>query len=147
MTQVSGPLRAVEKILLNALLLRQEIRATVIPKLRQLPQVEQFSTARLFQAMFRLYDNKPDFRYPDLEARLEEAEKGVMSAAVFADEVREEDYTLEQATACLDRLEVESRESQKADLRRRVKDAERAGNLPEALRLAGELGNLAKRHD
>ena len=67
-----------------------------------------------------------------------------MASVAIADETREEDYTLEQALACLKRLEEENRQSQRSNLRTRVKEAERAGDLSEALRLTGELNRLEK---
>jgi DNA primase len=139
----AGPaLRAVEKILLNSLLLRKEIRGDIIPQLRSMPQISHFGAARVFQSLFALYDRQPDFRLADLEARLEESDRRLFATAVFADEIAEEGYTLEQAQACLRRLEQEDRESQRTTLRMRVKEAERAGDLPEALRLAEELSQL-----
>jgi DNA primase len=142
--RIRQPVRAVEKILLNSLLLREEIRGDILPRLRSMPQVERFASAGLFRALFSLYDRQPDFRLSDLESRLEEADRTLLASVVFADEIAEEDYTLPQAVACLERLEQEDWESRRTDLRARVKEAERAGDLPEALRLAEELGRLGK---
>ena len=144
MRQAEEPVRAVEKMLLNSLLLREEIRGTIVPKLKGMPQVEQFATARIFQSLFTLYDREPGFRFPELEGRLEESDRALLASVAIADETREEDYTLEQALACLKRLEEEDRQSQRSNLRTRVKEAERAGDLSEALRLAGELNRLEK---
>jgi DNA primase len=138
------PVRAVEKILLNSLLLSGETRREIIPRLRGMPEIEQFRTRRILQSLFALHDNQPQFRFAELEARLEEPDRALLSSVVFADELGEENYTLEQALACLRRLEGESRESQRALLRKRVKEAEGAGDLAEALRLAEELGRLEK---
>jgi DNA primase len=138
------PIRAVEKILLNSLLLSGETRREIIPRLRGMPETEQFTTRRILQSLFALHDNQPQFRFAELEARLEEPDRALLSSVVFADELGEENYTLEQALACLRRLEGESRESQRALLRKRVKEAEGAGDLAEALRLAEELGRLEK---
>jgi len=68
----------------------------------------------------------------------------LLSSVVLADEMKEEDCTLEQALACLKRLEEEGHGAEKASLRRRVKEAERAGDLSEAMRLARELADLEK---
>jgi hypothetical protein len=109
-----------------------------------MPQVAYSAVARLLRSLFTLYDHQPDFRLSDLESRLEEADRTLLASVVFADEIAEEDYTLEQARACLQRLEQEDWESQRTALRVRVKEAERAGNVPEALRLAEELSRLEK---
>jgi len=141
---VQEPIRAVEKILLNSLLIRDQIRAEIIPPLRVMSQVEHFAAGRIFQAIFALYDSRPDFRFPELEGRLGDSDKTLLASVIFADELREEDYTLEQALACLRRLETETHESQRAALRTRVKEAERGGDFAEALRVAQELSRLEK---
>ena len=138
------PVRAVEKILLNSLLLSGEIRREIIPRLRNMPEIGPFTTRRILEALFTLHDNQPEFRFAELEARLGEPDRALLSSVAFADEIGEENYTLEQAVACLKRLEVESRESQRSLLRRRVEEAERAGNLTEALRLNQELNRLGR---
>jgi len=144
MAPAAEPVRPVEKILLNSLLLNAEIRAQVLPRLREMPEVGQFTAARIFRSLFTLYEQNPRFMFSDLEARLEEADKGLLSSVVLADEMREEDCTLEQVLACLKRLEEEGHGAEKAILRRRVKEAERAGDLSEAMRLARELAGLEK---
>jgi DNA primase len=144
MRQAEEPVRAVEKILLNCLLLRRELRETIVPRLKGMPQVEQFATARIFQSLFTLYEREPGFDFPDLEGRLEESDRALLASVAFADELGEEDYSLEQALACLRRLEEENRQSQRANLRARVKEAERAGDLTGALRLTEELNRLEK---
>ncbi|MCC7174480.1 MAG: DNA primase [Bryobacterales bacterium] len=138
------PVRPVEKILLNSLLLNSGIRGRIVPRLREMPEVAGFTSARIFRLLFTLYDQNPQFRFADLEARLEEAERQLLSSLALADETREEDCTLEQAEACLTRLEEESLGAGKAALRQRVKEAERSGDLSEAMRLARELAELEK---
>jgi len=131
--------RPAEKILLNSLLLRPEIRGDILPLLRHLPQLERMQAARIFQTMLALHERSPDFRYAELEARLAEEDKKLLAGLVFADEMNEEDCTLEQALDCLKRLADEARAQRKAELRLKVKQAERAGDLQEAMRLAEEL--------
>ena len=48
------PVRAVEKILLNAVLLSEEIREEILPRLAAMPEIAQFTTRRIFQALFAL---------------------------------------------------------------------------------------------
>jgi DNA primase len=138
------PVRAVERILLGALLANAEIRREIIPRLRIMPEIAQFSLRRIFEALFALFDNQPAFRFSELEARLEEADRALLASVAFADELGEVDHGLQQATACLERLEAEGRESRKTALRAHVGEAERAGNFAEALRRAEELSKLEK---
>ena len=141
------PVRPVERILLNSLLSNSDIRGEVLAPLREMPEVGQFAAVRIFRSLFALYDQNPGFRFSDLEARLDEQDKRLLSSMVLADETREEDCTLEQAAACLRRLREEGRATEKASLRRRVREAERAGDLSEAMRLAGDLAELEKSHE
>jgi hypothetical protein len=109
-----------------------------------MPEIGPFKTRRILEALFTLHENQPEFRFAELEARLGEPDRVLLSSVAFADEIGEENYTLEQAVACLKMLEAESGESQRALLRRRVEVAERAGNLTEALRLNEELNRLGR---
>jgi hypothetical protein len=68
----------------------------------------------------------------------------VLAAVVIADELGREHYTLAEAQACLRKLEEERLDSAKTSLRTRVREAERSGNLAEALRLNDELGKLGR---
>jgi DNA primase len=140
----SEPVRAVEKILLNSVLLSEEIREEIVPRLAGMPEIAQFTTRRIFQALFALHANQPRFRFSDLEARLEESDRAVLAAVVIADELGREHYTLAEAQACLRKLEEERLDSAKTSLRTRVREAERSGNLAEALRLNDELGKLGR---
>jgi DNA primase len=140
--QAREPVRAVEKILLNAMLASEEAREETTPRLRETPELERFQTRRIFEALFALHAGGREFRFSELEARLEERDKSLLSSVVFAEDVGGEADPVEQARACMARLEAEARESEKAGLRAKVKEAERAGDLSEALRLTGELSRL-----
>ncbi len=141
---VREPIRALEKILLKSLLLDQATRGEIIPRMRVMEEMDQFSTLRIFQTLFTLYDSQPDFRFADLESRLGDEDRTLLAAVALVDELGEEEYALDQALACLERMEVEARESRKTALRTRVKQAEHAGDLSEALRLTEELSKLEK---
>ncbi len=142
---VREPVRAVEKILLNALLANEEIRGEVIPRLKHLPEVDKFTTRRIFHAIFALHEKEEDFRFSALEGRLEESDRSLLASVVFADEVGGESDSIEQAAACLARLEAQAEESRRNELRLRVRDAERSGDMAEAFRLMEELNRLAGR--
>jgi DNA primase len=138
------PVRAVERILLNSILLSPETRAEILPRLKAVPAVGQFSTGRIFEAIFSLAAAQADFKFADLEARLAEGDRKVLAAAVFADELGKDHYGLAQAQACLEKLEEEQLDARKNLLRSRLKEAERSGDLAEAFRLAEELNKFGK---
>ena len=86
-----------------------------------------------------MYSDGGPFRFSDLEGRLPEADRDLLSSAVFADEILEEEKAAEQAMACLRSLKSQDPRSEVAALRARIKAAERQGDLAEAMRLAQEL--------
>ena len=138
------PVPATEKLLLQALLAKQEIRREILPQLRPLPSLPQLATCRILETMLLLQEKQGDFRFDELEARLEERDRTLLTSLVFADEIGEEQHTIEQAQACLRHMAHADRESARAALRARAKAAERAGNLEEALRLSRELDQLGR---
>lgn len=138
------PLRPVEKILLNSLLASEEARRELVPRLRAMPQAARFATARIFQALFALAESGEEFSFGALEGRLEERDRELLATVIFADEAGEEACSLEQARACLERLVAEEKAARRAELRARVREAERAGDLAEALRLTEELNRIER---
>jgi len=142
-TPVREPLRADEKILLNLLLSNAEARVKLIPTLEQLPAVEQFATRRILKGLFALHDGG-QVSYEELHARLEENDQELLASAVLADETNESAVSLEIGEECLRSLERTGQRTQVAALKARVKEAERAGDLTEALRLAEDLRRLER---
>jgi DNA primase len=133
--------KPVEKFLLSALLVSEEARRRVLPALKEF-SIEQFSTRRIFEALAALEAAGP-FRFSDLEARLEEPDRELLTRIVFADKESEDgEFTLEQALESLRRIQEDDRASKKVRLKARINDAIRAGMLEEALRITEELGKL-----
>jgi DNA primase len=125
-----------ERLLLISLLASETARAQVIPELTGLAAVDRFVSRNVFQALFAMHSDGGPFRFSDLEGRLSEADRDLLSATIFADEVLEEEKAAEQAVACLRSLKSQDPRLEAAALRARIKAAEREGNLPEAMRLA-----------
>ena len=146
-TKLSAPvpvLRPNEKMLLHALVSSPEVRRTILPLLREMPAFARLASQRIFQVILTLSDAQGDFQYSELEARLEEPERALLASALFADEVTEESGLLDRAHACLRTLETEERTTQRSRLRARIKEAERAGDVGEVMRLAQELDHMGK---
>ena len=135
---------AVEKLLLASLLTSPQAQEEVLPRLPSLPSWDELRTKRILQAMLAMHDGGAPLRFPELEARLDDGDKALITSLVFADESGEDPSALEQARSCLRTLEASGRLSSLAALKARVKAAEREGNLAEALRLAEEV-NRAQR--
>jgi len=142
---------AMEKILLNAILASPAIRPNILPRLQKMGAAERFVTRGIFQVLFLLGESGQSIGFSQIDARLEEADRQLLLTAVLADEMAEGADFREQAEACLKTLEASEREGRRTEVRARLKEAERAGDIAEALRLAEELNRLdsgvAKRMD
>jgi DNA primase len=128
-----------ERLLLNSLLASEAARLEVIPQLREMTVVDRFVTKQVFKAIFAMHGDPNPFRFTDLEGRLGDADRDLLSAVIFADEVLEEEKAHEQASACLRTLQAEDPKSEVAALRAQIRAAEREGRLDEAIRLVAEL--------
>lgn len=137
-----APVPATEKILLNALLAAPQIRPRILPRLRAMGVLERLAARRIFEILIQLEESGQKAGFQEIEARLSEPDKTLMFGAVLADEMSEGIDPAEQAEACLKRLEADDRELRRAAVRARLREAEKAGNMDEALRLAEELNRL-----
>ncbi len=134
--------KPVERILLNAALASEDTRRSILPRLKRTPQIEQFRTRRIFEALIAMEESGAEIRVADLQARLAEPDQELFAALLFADKADDEQSTGEDVEACLRELERSATEARRAALKSRIKEAERAGMLEEALRYAEELGRL-----
>jgi DNA primase len=134
-----SPLGISERQLLRAILENDVARAQLPPRLRQAGVHKTFLSAKIFETMLRMIEDGAPFSYTTVEARLEDSDKELLAKAVLDDEEVQETPTIEQAAACLERLERDAQKSGAADLRERIKAAERAGDFAEALRLTAEF--------
>jgi DNA primase len=133
-----------ERLLLNSLLASGGARDAVIAELRDMPVIEGFTTKNIFKALFAMHADAAPFRFGDLEGRLGDADRDLLSSVIFADEVLEEEKASEQAIACLRSLKAQNPKSEVAALRAQIKTLEREGNIEEALRLAEELNRRSR---
>ncbi len=135
----SGPaLSMSERILLRALVAGRGVRDILIPRLRCSVMLPKYGSRDILAAIFALHDSDPDFGFHALEGRLDEGQKSLLAEAVFADNT-EEGYSREQADAFLRRLDADEKEAANAELRIRLKQAERSGDMQEAFRLMQEM--------
>ncbi|MGH9660063.1 MAG: hypothetical protein ACRD96_16060, partial [Bryobacteraceae bacterium] len=144
---VDESLRFVEKSLVSILVGSPEARERLIPRLKEVP-LEGLATRGIFQALIALTESGAPFGFAELDGRLEEADRRRLAAIAFGDETESGIFSLEQGEASLRALESQARDGRAAALRSQVKDAERSGDVVEALRLTGELELLrSKRYN
>jgi len=132
---------ALERILLNALLGSDRARREILPRLT--PQmIEGFTTKEIFEALRHTAGTEGPMAFSALESRLPGASQTLLHDALAADEMNDEESSLQQAEACLRRLEIGMRKRELDELRARVKSAEREGRVSEALQWMAELHRL-----
>jgi DNA primase len=134
---------AIEKLLLRALMDSEEARAAVLPRLARVPAVRQFVTWNIFEALLAAAGQEP-VRYSDLEARLSEGDRHLLPRLLLADNTMGAEHSMEQALACVQRLEAESGKRSIAELKEEIRAAERAGDFETAMRKAEELQSLER---
>jgi len=132
---------AIERILLSALLASDQARREVLPLLTP-EMLSDFQTGEVFEALRHSGALDGPAAFAATEARLGEGAQKLLHQATAADEVSDEASGLEQARACLRRLEQAQRKKQLDGLRARIKAAEREGRVREALEWMTELHRL-----
>jgi DNA primase len=133
-----------EMMLLHALLTNAEARAELAPALRTMEGVKRFRSARVFETILRLHESGEQVTLSTVEGRLEEADRALLLKVLFDDELMREGVSMEQAAACMRRLSTGEHRLGRDHLRQLIKEAERAGEFPEALRLMSELQQLER---
>ena len=131
-----------ELTLLRALLGDEETRTACIRELRKLEDFETLLTGRIVEAILKLAEKSERVTYQTVVARLSEADQLVLAAVMSAAEETEDTPPVEQALACVDRLRKDAATRKVSELRLRIRDAERSGDLESAMRLAGDLKRI-----
>jgi DNA primase len=134
---------ALERILLKALLNSEEARAQVLPRLTPV-MTGSFATSEIFDALRQITEIGGAVTFSALEGRLKAASRALLHELMAADEMCDEAASLDQAQACLRRMEGDIKRRQMDDLRSKVKTAEREGRIEDALASMAELSRLEK---
>ena len=139
---------AVERILLNALISSDEARVEILPRLADVLTTE-FTTREIFATLRNLVDAGPQSLssaalFSAVESRLAGPSQTLLHEIVAADEMGDGSFSLEQARACLRRLELDFKKRQMDELRTSVKTAEREGRVQEAFGFMAELSRLER---
>jgi DNA primase len=126
-----------EKLLIETLLSSQQVREEILPQLH----TQSLVAKEIFEAIRHAQE---PVTFSSVEARLPEPAKALLHDIASADEMSDEALALEQAQACLRKLEADARRKQIDELRAKVKAAERDGRMKEALGIIAELERLRK---
>ena len=127
-------LRHDERVLLNALLFAHQ--GELVEELRGLQAIEQCASRRIFQAVFAAGGG---LGFDELHARLEESDRNLLAELALRED---EQPSPEQVAAAIESMRRSEDQLRRVQLKTRIKEAERAGTLEEALRLTRELQQL-----
>ena len=138
-----------DKLLIRLLLHHPAALAGYAETILGLPSFEKMESHKILDAALRMLEVDGAVDFSALQARLSEADAHLL-AALFSTDTEEVDRTNEdpaaQVRACLEKLDYDHREGQRKELRIQVREAERRGDLSEAMRLM-ELEQKLERAD
>jgi|HubBroStandDraft_5_1064220.scaffolds.fasta_scaffold05252_6 DNA primase len=140
----SGPaIPALERMLVHALMSSEEARSEMLPRLAE-AATAGFATHEIVAALRNLHTAGSPVTFSAVEGRLSPPAGDLLHQIVAADETIDELQALEQARACLRKLESDFRKRRIDDLRAQGKAAEREGRMDEALGIIAEIERLRK---
>ncbi len=133
-------LSANERILIYTILKSADAAESVLPHLRE-RGIEGFLARPIFEAVLAAgAGHAPTLE--EVEARLDDRNRAALHDVVFADDIEDGMSDVERAHACLAAIGELDTESRRAEVRQKIKEAERSGNLDEALRWTRELQRM-----
>ncbi len=134
-----------DRILISVLLAEPDHQPELFGYLRELPSLRSGTIGRIYEALLALHDAAQPLNYATLHSRLQEADQDLLAGALLNNEADACAPSFDEALACLEAMVEEERVMERSSLKVRVREAERAGNLTEALRLSAELQKLNNR--
>jgi DNA primase len=137
-------LRHDERMLLNGLLRPPEdpeAADALVAELKGMETIAALPTRHIFQAIFALYESSGKIAFDSVHGRLEEPDQELLAQAVLAED---SEFSREEVAAALVSMRRSESERKRGDMKRRIKEFERAGNWQEAIQLAEELHRLER---
>jgi DNA primase len=137
--RVREPLPNTDRILLGLILTNADAAAQILPQLRELPAVKTSVARRIYEALFALAANGAPVNFAQLHGRLEDEGRELISETLFREGVAP---TLADGLACLEAMRHTDLAAERDRLKGAIREAERRGDMQEALRLMQELSKL-----
>jgi hypothetical protein len=128
-------------VLLAALLGDPAVRSEVIDQLKAMQAIERLPSHRIFQAVFALDASGGRISFDEVHARLEENDRRLLSDALMRGDL---ESSPEEVLAAVESMRRSEQQDARVRLKARIKEAERAGDAGEALRLMAELQKLER---
>ncbi|MBV8573250.1 MAG: DNA primase [Acidobacteriaceae bacterium] len=133
-----------EKLLLSCLLAGHEARTVILHFLDSSDLIELLELRQVFAAALKLQNQHTAFSLEALCEGLDSRFRSIVMDLAFSDSAMREEMAAQQALECLRSLETKAVQTQQANLKNRIRDLEREGNVSEALRLTAELNTLGR---
>lgn len=134
-------IRADERGLVNVILSGVEGRDELLAELSEM-ELDALETRRILQAAIAAHAAGAPVTFEAIGGRLEENDRRMLAEIAFAEDPAAEEFGFDWGRKCLDRLCATAQRQRAAELKARINEAERGGNLQEAMRLMGELSRL-----
>jgi len=139
-----GPaIPALERMLVQALLSSDVARAEALPLLSESVTAD-FATREIFAALRNAESSGAPVTFPAVEGRLSGPARDLLHHIAAADENIDNVQALDQARACLRRIESDLKKRRIDHLRAQGKAAEREGRMEEALGIIAEIERLRR---
>ncbi len=128
-------LGANDRMLINLLLADEEAREEFLPELKEMAVLRESPARKIYAALFAMHDSAAPMQFGDLHARLDEAGQKILAATLIGSESGDAEVTIEHGRSCLEALRMLNSRMEPAEIKIKIREAERAGNITEALRL------------
>ena len=128
-------LGANDRILISLLIASDEARAEFVPELKTMAVIKESPARKIYAALFAMHDAGALMHFGDLHARLDEAGQKMLAATLIGTESGDAEVTIEHGRSCLEALRELNSRMEPAEIKIKIREAERAGNITEALRL------------
>jgi DNA primase len=129
-------LGANDRMLISLLLASEEARHEFVPELQKMAVVQESPARKIFEALFTMHNAGADIQFGDLHARLDEAGQKMLAATLMGTGSGDAEVTVEHGRRCLEALRELNNRLGPAEIKMKIREAERSGNIVEALRLA-----------
>jgi DNA primase len=124
-----------DRMLISLLLADEAACEEFIPELKEMAVVRDSPARKIYAALFAMHDSGAPMHFGDLHARLDEAAQKMLAASLIGAESGDAEMTIEHGRSCLEALRMLNSRMEPAELKIKIREAERAGNIVEALRL------------
>ncbi|HPT25721.1 MAG TPA: DNA primase [Bryobacteraceae bacterium] len=135
-----------ELLLLHCLLSSEEILSEVAPALDPMDLPSMLKTGRIIQTILKMAAEGTPPNYSTVSARLSDPDRKLFSCLLEADEILRGEPSADQAREIVKRLAGAQLQIKREQLKNRIKEAEKAGDMKLALDLMSELRRFEPGH-